>query len=112
YNSGTGVVISHRRRGIAMQLMQRSIEKLPAKRYILEVIETNERAASLYRQLGFAETRRFQCWMYGGQTILSVRTGRIACPPLQSDWLDMQHSWQNSLASLRRAHEPFDVLCY
>src|SRR5213075_1265322 len=39
YNSGTGVVISHRRRGIARQLMERSIETLPAKRYILEVIE-------------------------------------------------------------------------
>src|SRR5207244_13330594 len=64
YNSGTGVVISHRRRGIARQLMQRSIEILPAKRYILEVIETNERAAALYRQLGFGETRRLQCWKY------------------------------------------------
>src|ERR1700741_2252088 len=28
YNSGTGVVISHRRRGIGRQLMQRSIETL------------------------------------------------------------------------------------
>src|SRR5437870_1257688 len=65
YNSGTGVVISHRRRGIARQLMQRSIEILPAKRYILEVIETNERAAALYRHLGFVETRRLQCWSAG-----------------------------------------------
>src|SRR5713226_9186716 len=64
YNSGTGVVISHRRRGIARQLMQRSIETLPAKRYILEVIETNERAAALYRELGFLETRRLQRWAY------------------------------------------------
>src|SRR5947199_6482363 len=64
YNSGTGVVISHRRRGIARQLMQRSIETLPAKRYILEVIETNERAAELYRELDFVETRRLQCWKY------------------------------------------------
>src|SRR5436305_3252672 len=64
YNSGTGVVVSHRRRGIARQLMDRSIETLPAKRYILEVIETNERAASLYRALGFVETRRFQCWTW------------------------------------------------
>src|SRR5438132_12191714 len=64
YNSGTGVVISHRRRGIARQLMERSIETLPAKRYILEVIETNERAAALYRDVGFVETRRLQCWTY------------------------------------------------
>src|SRR5262245_45527561 len=64
YNSGTGTVISHRRRGIARQLMERSIETLPGKRYVLEVIETNERAAALYRDLGFQETRRFQCWTW------------------------------------------------
>jgi ribosomal protein S18 acetylase RimI-like enzyme len=110
YNSGTGVVISHRRHGIGRQIMQRSMDTLPAKRYILEVIETNQRAESLYRQLGFVETRRFQCWTYGGQAISPVRTGRIACPPLQTDWFDMQPSWQNSLASIRRASEPHEVL--
>jgi len=109
YNSGTGVAISHRRRGIGRQLMQRSIETLPAKRYILEVIETNTRAESLYRQLGFVETRRFQCWTCGGQAISPVRTGRIACPPLHPDWFDMEPSWQNSPASLRRASEPYEA---
>src|SRR2546428_1303323 len=111
YNSGTGVVISHRRRGIGRQLMERSVETLPAKRYILEVIETNERAASLYRQLAFVETRRFQCWTYTPHPTPSPRMrggGRgEGIPP--TDWFDMQPSWQNSPASLRRAREPFDV---
>jgi len=111
YNSGTGTAISHRRQGIARRLMQRSIETLPAKRYILEVIESNERAAALYRELGFVETRRFQCWTFsGGQTILSVRTGKIACPPLDESWFDQTPSWQNSLASVRRASEPYAIL--
>ncbi len=114
YNSGTGVVISHRRRGIARQLMQRSIETLPAKRYILEVIESNERAAALYRQLGFVETRRLQCWTYegGGRAIMPVRTDRIVCPPLDMirSWCDMVPTWQNEVASIRRAPEPFVVL--
>ena len=106
YNSGTGVVISHRRRGIGRQLMKRSIETLPAKRYILEVIDTNRRAESLYRQLGFVETRRLQSWkLSGGQAILPVRTAEI-----ETDWWDMTPSWQNSLASLRRAREPFQIL--
>ena len=67
YNSGTGVVISHRRQGIARQLMQRSIETLPAKRYWLEGIETNHRAHALYRELGFEEPRRLQSWKYVGR---------------------------------------------
>src|SRR5204863_64091 len=49
YNSGTGVTISHRRQGIGRRMMQRSIETLPVKRYVLEVIDTNHRAAALYR---------------------------------------------------------------
>src|SRR5581483_4747711 len=110
YNSGTGVTISHRRRGIARQLMQRSIETLPAKRYFLEVIETNERAAALYRQLGFVERRRFQCWSFeSGGVSPPFESGRMAAA-LQKEWFDMEPSWQNSLASLRRAHEPYEVL--
>ena len=110
YNSGTGVVISHRRRGIGRQLMKRSIDTLPAKRYILEVIETNTRAESLYRQLGFVETRRFQCWtLSGGQPPSAVRTAEGRCPPLQTDWFDMVPSWQNSPASIRRASEPYET---
>ena len=128
YNSGTGVVISHRRHGIARKLMERSIETLPAKRYILEVIESNERAAALYRLLGFAETRRFQCWTWD-PVIPSVARdleGRAACLPssqvpryarddaprldLIRSWCDMVPSWQNSVASIRRATEPFVIM--
>ena len=111
YNSGTGVVISHRRRGIARQLMQQSIDTLPAKRYILEVIETNERAAALYRELEFVETRRLQCWTYKcGDGLQPVQGGLKAAPTLHETWFDMQLTWQNSTASLRRAREPYDIL--
>ena len=109
YNSGTGVVISHRRRGIARQLVQRSIDLLPARRYILEVIETNTRAAALYRELGFVETRRFQCWKFSGAPRPSSAAAGVGGPP-PDDWFDMQPSWQNSLASIRRSREPYDVL--
>ena len=112
YNSGTGVVISHRRRGIARQLMERSIETLPASRYILEVIETNERAAALYRSLGFAETRRFQCWMFDGRPGFSSAGRAEARPTIEQieAWTDMSLSWQNSVASIRRASEPYIVV--
>jgi len=108
YNSGTGVVISHRRRGIARVLMQRSIDTLPARRYILEVIDTNRRAETLYRKLGFIETQRLQSWTLagGGWGVAgALRSGSI-----DESWFDQKPSWQNSLASLRRAREPFDIL--
>ena len=108
YNSGTGVVISHRRRGIARQLMERSIETLPAKRYILEVIESNERAAALYRSLGFAETRRLQCWTFDGGRA-EARPTLVSLQQIRS-WCDMTPTWQNSVASIRRANEPYVVV--
>jgi ribosomal protein S18 acetylase RimI-like enzyme len=118
YNSGTGVVISHRRRGIARQLMERSIATLPARRYILEVIETNERAAALYRDLGFETTRRFQCWTYEPRAgVGAAAPGRPAAEAAAAtrldrirSWCDMVPSWQNSVASIRRANEPFVIL--
>src|SRR6266852_6930613 len=90
YNSGTGVVISHRRRGIARQLMQRSIDALPAKRYILEVIDTNTRAEALYRDLGFVETRRLQCWIFRSAAALPPLSKRQQAAALQSirSWYD------------------------
>ena len=110
YNSGTGVVISHRRRGIARHLMERSIKMLPAKRYILEVIESNERAAALYRGLGFIETRRFQCWTYDGPP--EARPAGTTPPSLTTilSWCNVIPAWQNSLASIRRSIEPFIIL--
>jgi ribosomal protein S18 acetylase RimI-like enzyme len=119
YNSGTGVAISHRRQGIARQLMQRSIETLPAKRYWLEVIETNHRAYALYRDLGFEEPRRLQSWKY-------ENVGRASARPAPPDGLkpvlrelanvhlrdyepffDMRPSWQNTIRSIERAREPY-----
>ena len=110
YNSGTGVVISHRRQGIARQLMQRSIDTLPAKRYTLEVIETNHRAIALYRGLGFEEQRRFQCWTFSSAE--KAKAKELANVDLDAiaSHADMPLSWQNSLASIRRARESHVVL--
>lgn len=73
YDSGTGVVPSHRRTGLAREMMEFAIPRLHdagANRYILEVIETNTRAVPLYESLGFTTTRTLTCWNYkaGGST--------------------------------------------
>jgi ribosomal protein S18 acetylase RimI-like enzyme len=106
YDSGTGVVPSHRRRGLARELMVQSIELLRARgcrEYVLEVIEQNVKAAELYRSLGFVETRRLQCWSWsaGVSPALEVKGGPQARTP--RDWWDIEPSWQNSTASIHRA---------
>lgn len=114
YDSGTGVVLSHRRMGLARALMDRSCELLRdagCKEYVLEVLEANEKAAQLYRDCGFNETRRLQCWTLDlqsvGREVRDLITGTAAIEP---DWWTCAPSWQNSPQSIARAREPHVVL--
>jgi len=118
YNSGTGVAVSHRRHGIARELMNRVSELLAARgaiSYLLEVIESNERAVALYRSVGFEERRRFQCWTVDGVATAASAVAvplRAAAPTLEqiASNADVELAWQNSVAAIRRAIEPHVVL--
>jgi ribosomal protein S18 acetylase RimI-like enzyme len=61
---GVGVIPGHRGRGLGKKLML-AAEEFSRSRGVgtslLEVIEGNEAAMSLYRSLGYRETRRFLC---------------------------------------------------
>ncbi len=55
YDTGTGVIPTHRRRGLARAMMQHSFDLLShCSTYTLEVLEQNVRAVELYRSLGFS----------------------------------------------------------
>ena len=90
-----------------------------AKSYVLEVIETNARAAALYRDVGFEERRRFQCWTFEASALREGGPAARHPPPRElananldtlAAWSDIEPSWQNTLASIRRAPEPYVVL--
>lgn len=103
YDSGTGVVPSHRRSGLARELMRRSFELLRERgcaSYVLEVLEENVKAVGLYRSLGFVEARRFQCWRFEPRQLDSPTAQK---PLASSSWWDVEPSWQNSTASILRA---------
>jgi ribosomal protein S18 acetylase RimI-like enzyme len=109
YNSGTGVAPAHRRGGVARRLVEAVIAIVPTHSYLLEVIEDNTRAVELYQSLGFVETRRLACW--------SCSAAGPPLPDLTDPDLDdlardsdVALSCQNSLASIRRAPEPYVVI--
>lgn len=132
YNSGTGVLPAHRGGGLARRLVEQGIDhaaRAGARSYVLEVIDDNAPAIALYRRLGFVEQRGLQCWTWAGATTGDEGPPRPAPPrsaaaelaPLSSSLTsslissfggdaDLEPSWQNSLASLRRATEPSLVL--
>lgn len=131
YDTGSGVIPSHRRRGLARQTMEHSFELLRragATRYVLEVLEPNVAAATLYQDVGFAETRRLDCWTLevssphggvgkvrgGARTTVPFSAASQASPLPEGDkelsWWDVQPSWQNSTASILRARDRYTVL--
>jgi ribosomal protein S18 acetylase RimI-like enzyme len=109
YNSGTGVVPSHRRGGVARELVETVIATVSARSYVLEVLEHNARAIALYASIGFVEARRFLCWTFDrrGDDLPAIDAPDLAAIAARAD---VALSWQNSLASLRRAREPYVVL--
>src|SRR5947207_5147289 len=113
YNSGTGVSPSHRRSGIARDLMRRAIDLVRARgasEYVLEVIESNERAAALYRAVGFETTRKLQCWTFAATEKGNAKELANADLDAIVANADVEPAWQNSLISIRRAPEPYVVL--
>lgn len=123
YDSGTGVVPAHRRRGLGRELMERSFELLRGRctSYVLEVLEANTRAVELYRATGFEVVRELQCWSYDQSQSLKVSQSqsgdRDDISPLRLCDVetlrlhaDIQPSWQNSSASIARAKAPHVVL--
>lgn len=108
YDSGTGVAPTHRRRGLARELTERSFGLLRdagAREYVLEVIDSNTRAVELYRATGFVETRGLQCWRYESSSLQAFESSSV-----QPAWCDVAPSWQNSAASIARADDPHVVL--
>lgn len=111
YDSGTGVIPTHRRRSLARALMERSFEVLRGRReYVLEVLDNNERAIAMYRDLGFQETRGLQCWSLESSSRQVDEPRRLEDSETRRLWWDVQPSWQNSSAAVHRARAPRLVL--
>jgi ribosomal protein S18 acetylase RimI-like enzyme len=102
YDSGTGVIPSHRRAGLARQTMEWSCTRLRdagATRYVLEVLEANTPAAALYRDCGFDVTRRLQCWTYesGSESAAPATVRTAAQGTIRPEWCDVEAgNWVDS----------------
>jgi len=110
YDSGTAVIPTHRRRGIARDLMIASFELLAPRTYVLEVLQANTSAIALYESLGFTRTRPLQIWSFTAQAPTRITELANADLDLIRSWCDVAPSWQNDVPSLRRARDPYVVL--
>lgn len=120
YDTSTGTDPDFRRKGLAKQIFQASLKAFSqhgAEQYVLEVLKNNEKALTLYQNIGFAITREFYyfrgpipkvnqalrvktCVLPPGYTV----TTDIEMPAVEAikDMWDFTPSWQNSVESIHR----------
>ena len=109
YDAGTGVVREYRGRGVGKELFGFLTPRLKdkgIKQYLLEVLTTNTPAASLYRKLGFMDTRRLAVFrpftQIGNLSDASVRQIQQPDWNLYRSFWDGYPSWQNSIDAVER----------
>lgn len=123
YNTGTGTLPDYRGQGLATKIFEYSIPFLRAagiRHYLLEVLQHNTKAVSVYRNLGFEVSREFN---YFGQPNEMIYTGKeqpdvpysikevdVAACKSASGMADFHPSWQNSFESVERAMDKFVCL--
>ena len=121
YDAGTGVVPHHRRQGVAKELftfMVPHLREASLVQYLLEVISLNKPAISLYRKLGFIETRRLAVFRRSEPlTTLDELEGVTIRRVEQPDWelfksfWDGYPAWQNSIDAVERTATDRVLIC-
>ncbi len=136
YDTGTGTLPEYRSQGLATRIFEESLPALRAasvEQYLLEVLQHNTAAVSVYRKLGFEVARKFnyfrgepeahrrrgacdgnvsevQPTAWGGG-VLRVASDSIfkikSCAP---DFWDFTPSWQNSFEAIERAISDFVIV--
>jgi len=120
YDAGTGVIPECRGRGVAKELFAFVVHKLKEvsiSQYLLEVLTSNSRAVSLYRKLGFVETRVLAVFRSSEPvTALAELPGVSIRPVEEPDWRlfesfwDGYPSWQNSNDAVERVTKEREIL--
>lgn len=116
YDTGTGTLKSFRGQGLATRIFEHSIpilRRAGVGRYLLEVLQHNTAAVSVYRNLGFEVSREFN--YFGGQNESSSpkRASYPVCAIQFADcrgcsaFWDFLPSWQNSFEAIERAAADF-----
>ncbi|MDR0436800.1 MAG: GNAT family N-acetyltransferase [Bacteroidales bacterium] len=120
YDTGTGTLKEHRGKGLATNIFEYSIPYLKAENihhYLLEVLQHNTKAISVYRNIGFEVTREFNYFVQKNEAIHTlikdiespfiIEKIELSKHHSVSDFWDFYPSWQNSFESIERASEDF-----
>jgi ribosomal protein S18 acetylase RimI-like enzyme len=120
YDTGTGTLKDYRGQGLATKIFDYSIPYLKEaniKQYLLEVLQHNASAVSVYRNLGFETSREFNYFIQKKDAVSNaVKTSEMPYiiekidienfSALSMFW-DFYPSWQNGFGSIKRVSNNF-----
>lgn len=120
YDTGTGTLKEYRGQGLATKIFNYSIPYLQEaniRHYLLEVLQHNTNAVSVYQKLGFSVSREFYYFVWNNEELkneINNSTALYSVEPFNMneyksipDFWDFYPSWQNSFESIQRASEGF-----
>ena len=120
YDTGTGTLKEYRGQGLATNIFEHSVPRLREagiRQYLLEVLQHNTGAVSVYRKLGFETVREFDYGMQENAAVVfpagipeishEVRTLDIGSFVPPAAFWDFAPSWQNSTEAVQRAAGDF-----
>jgi ribosomal protein S18 acetylase RimI-like enzyme len=119
YDTGTGTLKTYRGKGLATKIFEHAIPFLReanVTQYLLEVLQHNEKAVSVYRNLGFEVSLEFNYFIVENEKIKNL-DNKYAVEQIDmrqlisvSGFWDFYPSWQNSFESIQRVSENFIIL--
>jgi ribosomal protein S18 acetylase RimI-like enzyme len=122
YDTGTGTLDKYRGKGLASKIFKTAVPFLKEagmEQYVLEVLQHNPKAVSVYRKLDFKVSQEFNYFMAANA---DVKLTVIKLPPKLrvketslenlkdiSEFWDFTPSWQNSFEAINRCLSDFKI---
>ncbi|MFA6366926.1 MAG: GNAT family N-acetyltransferase [Bacteroidales bacterium] len=123
YDTGTGTIEKFRGKGIASTIFNYSLPFLKeagVKQYLLEVLQHNTNAVSVYKKLGFKTSREFNYFKQSNELIklnskdlpegFCFKEIDLEDKNLLAEFWDFTPSWQNSFEAIERSEDDFKTI--
>jgi ribosomal protein S18 acetylase RimI-like enzyme len=123
YDTGTGTLKEFRGQGLATKIFTHSIPSLKdagVSQYLLEVLQHNTKAVSVYKKLGFIVNREFNYFMQKNENISlcskeihpehNLQQADLSRSELMIKFWDFIPSWQNSFEAISRKPDDFRIV--
>lgn len=123
YDTGTGTIKEYRGQGLATQIFEYSLPFLKEtgiEQYLLEVLQHNTGAISVYQKLGFKTARSFNYFVQDMDKVVlktksldsnyQVRAISLSNIVASHTFFDFIPSWQNSFEAINRKTSDFFIL--